>query len=102
MKVKIKRERDSNKAYTAKVTHRGGEEETHLIEFSLENIQKCLDQGYTFFGIKPENFSEALQLVLEHEVCHVISCHIDKYYGHGENFMKYARKYGHTDFKVRG
>lgn len=36
-------------------------------------VQKYFDSGYMFYGIMPTDINHALQLVLEHEVVHMIT-----------------------------
>jgi len=35
-------------------------------------IEKYFGRGYLFYGIQPEDINHAIQLVIEHEVCHLI------------------------------
>lgn len=97
MKIKIKKGEGKPGHYTASVKTTGGE---HEIVFYPEKIAQLYREGYVFMGIKPDNFSDALKIVLEHEIAHVILAESGMY-GHTEEFMKIVRKYGHTDHMVR-
>lgn len=97
MKIKFRRGDGKPGNYTASVKTTGGE---HEIVFYPEMIKQMYEEGYVFMGIKPDNFSHALKIVLEHEIAHVILAESGKY-GHTKDFMGLVSTYGHTDHMVR-
>lgn len=74
--------------------------EGHIISVCPDFIREKFEAGYLFMGIKPATFSQALKIVLEHEVCHVVLWY-KGVVGHGDLFMEMASSYGHTDYMIR-
>ena len=93
--IQIKTSDSSRHAGMCLSSHEG-----HVITICPSLIEKRFREGYWFMGIKPETFSQALKIVLEHEICHVIMWYKD-IIGHGQEFMELAGSYGHTDFMIR-
>jgi len=43
-----------------------------FVQINDNVVEEYFDKGYTFYGIVPDDINHAIQLVLEHEVVHMI------------------------------
>lgn len=69
-----------------------------------KEIARKFNLGCLFYGLKPETLFEAMQLVREHEMVHLIMATIfeSEQIGHGDYFMYIAKHFfGHRTMEVK-
>lgn len=72
----------------------------YTITIYLYSIRKWFHDGCIFNGVKPKNYEHAIELVVEHEVGHIIN-HYHQRKGHDNTFKQIVKHcYGHTDWRI--
>ena len=99
-KIKIENSNRPVKSMGGKITYRSREKNYSIVIYGV-SIKKWYDQGCKFNGIKPENMQHALDLVIEHEIGHVIA-HYNGGKGHDSKFRSIVKKcFNHTEWRIK-
>lgn len=98
-KVKFEFSKDLPTTYLARVSM--SSDGSIVIRLYKKSIKEVYRQKYLLNGIKPTSFLHAIQLVVEHEIAHIIN-DIDGGEGHDDNFKSIALNlFKHTEVHGR-
>jgi hypothetical protein len=98
-KVKFEFSKDLPTTYLARVSM--SSDGSIVIRLYKKSIKEVYRQKYLLNGIKPTSFLHAIQLVVEHEIAHIIN-DIDGGNGHDESFKSIALNlFKHTEVHGR-
>jgi len=88
------------KSMGGKLTYRNSDKQYKITIYTI-SIVRWFREGKLFNGIRPTDPDHAVQLVIEHEVGHIINL-FKGGKGHDKNFMGIVRKcFGHTTRYIR-